>query len=94
MTRNDPQPGAGPPDEPNLAREEPIFGAILWVLVLSVVAGVVLALVGDLVLGSDAVRNAGTGIGVVSGLIYFAFRWLGKREAARRRSRSRDADGP
>ena len=94
MNDNDPQPGAGPPDEPDLAREEPIFGAILWVLVLSVVAGVALALVGDLVLGSDSVRNTGTGIGVVSGLIYFVFRRLGKREAARRRARSREADEP
>lgn len=99
MTRDDPnrdrEQSGEPPAETELSRgdrmkgggllsDEPIFNAILWVMVLSVVAGVAMALVGDLVLANDAVRNTGTGIGVVSGAIYFAFRWLGKREAARR----------
>lgn len=95
MTENDHPPGPDPrsadPADPDPAREEPIFGAILWVLVASVIAGVALALIGEMVLGSEPVRNTGTGVGVVSGAIYFAFRWLGRREA-RRRDRGRAPD--
>ncbi len=73
------------PDAP--LPDEPIYRAILLVLVLSVVAGALLALVGDQLWQSDAVGQAGTGIAVVSGLIYFVFRWLGAREARRRATR-------
>ncbi len=78
--------------------KEPVFRAILWVMVISVIAGVGLALSGELIFGSVSIRNAGTGIGVLSGLIYFAFRWLGKREAERQhrgqRNNAKDPQDP
>ena len=93
MERSSPSPPPEPPPEDpgpfDPAHDEPIFRAILWVLILSVVAGVGLALTGDLVFGSETMKTTGTGIGVISGLIYFVFRWLGKREAKRRRTRER-----
>ena len=87
---NRPEPQSSPdsrtdgPATNDSTGDEPIFRAILWVMVISVVAGVGLALAGELVFVSESIRNAGTGVGIVSGMIYFIFRWLGRREAVRR----------
>ena len=81
------------PRDPGAPANEPIYRAILWVMVVSAVAGVALALAGELVFASEAMKTAGTGTGIVSILIYFAFRWLGKRQASRRRARDGAAEG-
>lgn len=69
--------------------DDGIYRAILVVLVISVLGGVIVALAGEFVLGSKAIGRAGGWLAVVSGAIYFVFRWLGRREA-----RKREADRP
>ena len=64
--------------------DDGIFRAILIVLVLSVVAGVLATLAGDLVFHSPALERTGTGVALVCGTLYFVFRWLGRREMRRR----------
>ena len=82
--------GRAPPD-PN----DGIYRAILMVLVASVFAGAVLALLGDLYFHNDALKLVGVGAVVIAGAIYFFFRLLGRREAARRRKRGDDGEeGP
>ena len=77
--------------------EDGIYRAILIVLVGSVVIGAVMSLAGELVWHNEAISQAGGWIAVVSGVIYFIFRWLGRREAAkqarRRSERPIDDDG-
>lgn len=51
---------------------------------LSVVAGVATMLTGERVFHSPAMERAGAGLALVSGAVYFFFRWLGRREARRR----------
>ena len=70
--------------------DDGIFRAILIVLVLSVVAGVLATLAGDLVFHWPALESAGTGIALVCGALYFVFRWLGRLEM-RRRSAAEDS---
>ena len=64
--------------------EDGIFRAILIVLVVSTVAGAVMMLAGFYVVHSEAVVDVGTGLALVSGLLYGFFRILGRREQARR----------
>jgi hypothetical protein len=75
--------------------QESIYRAILIVLVVSLLTGVVVTLVGEYMLRSEPVSQAGAWLAVVSGAIYFFFRWLGRRES-RRRAEERDPgdDGP
>ncbi len=80
-----------PRDTPPLPRDG-IYRSILWVLVLSVVAGAAMALLGGLVWRREDVSETGTWIVLVSGGIYLVFRWLGAREA--RRQAGDPADGP
>ncbi|MGD1878854.1 MAG: hypothetical protein ACFB13_15310 [Kiloniellaceae bacterium] len=77
---DDPRPNAPRPIDP---RREPIYRAILAVLVISVVAGAVLSLVGETVFASRALARAGLGMAVVCGVLYWVFRWLGRRAAGR-----------
>jgi hypothetical protein len=86
------RPGPAPQGQPE-GPDDPIYRTILLVLVLSVLAGAALALVGELLYRSEAAGRAGTGIALVSALIYFVFRWLGRREA-RRKAASEEARGP
>jgi hypothetical protein len=64
--------------------QESIYRAILIVLVVSLLAGVAVTLVGEYMLYSEPVSRAGTWLAIVSGAIYFFFRWLGRRESRRR----------
>jgi len=75
-------------------RQEPIYRAILAVLIASVLAGAVLTVGGEALFGSAALANAGFGLAVVCGLLYWVFRILGKRASARvgRRAAQRVAD--
>ena len=74
------------PADPN----DGIYRTILMVLVASVFAGAILALLGDLYFHNEALKLVGVGTVILAGAIYFFFRFLGRREAARRR---RDSDG-
>ncbi len=63
---------------------DPVYRAVLIVLVASVMAGALLAVAGEYHFDSPAMRQVGVGATVVSGAIYFLFRWLGKRARRRR----------
>jgi hypothetical protein len=68
------------PDDP---RDEPIYRAILVVLVASVLVGALLTLAGEPLFGSRALAAAGLGMAVVCGALYWVFRFLGRRAARR-----------
>lgn len=72
-----------------------IYLAILYVLVGSVIFGAAVALVGGSVYQNEAMKTTGTGIVIVCGALYFVFRWLGRREMAKRKEQTRrnDRDG-
>jgi hypothetical protein len=75
--------------------QESIYRAILIVLVISLLAGVAVTLVGEYMLHSEPVSQAGAWLAVVSGAIYFFFRWLGRRERRRRAEEGEPGDdGP
>jgi hypothetical protein len=69
-------------------RKEPIYRAILAVLVASVLAGAVLTLAGEPLFDSRPLANAGFGMALICGLLYWVFRLI-----ARRAARRRDDDG-
>ncbi len=58
-----------------------VYRAILWALVLTVVAGAVFAIVGETVLHDPVMVRVGTGAALVAGAIYAFFRRLGARQA-------------
>jgi uncharacterized membrane protein YfcA len=70
-----------------------IYLAILYVLVGSVIIGAVLALAGGSLYHDETMKNTGTGIVVVCGALYFVFRWLGRREIAKRKADARRGTG-
>ncbi len=74
--------------------DDGIYRAILIVLVVSVLAGVAIALVGEYLLRSDPVSRAGAWFAIVSGAIYFFFRWLGRRETRRRAAEREERRDP
>jgi len=57
-----------------------IYRAILWALVLTVMAGAVFAIVGETVLHDPVMVRVGTGAALIAGLIYAFFRRLGARQ--------------
>lgn len=71
------------PPEKGDPRREPIYRAILAVLVASVIAGALLTVAGEPLFASRGLANAGFGMAVVCGLLYWVFRILGKRASAR-----------
>jgi hypothetical protein len=73
-----------------LLPDDGIYRAILIVLVVSLLAGVAITLVGEYMLRSQPVSQAGAWLAIVSGAIYFFFRWIGRRET-RRRADEREA---
>jgi high-affinity Fe2+/Pb2+ permease len=75
-------------------RQEPVYRAILAVLIASVLAGAVLTVAGEALFGSPALASAGFGMAVVCGVLYWVFRILGKRASARvgRRAAARQRD--
>lgn len=74
-----------PRDDP---RNDPVYRAILAVLVASVLAGALLTLSGEPLFGSRALANAGFGMALVCGALYGVFRLIGRR-AQRRHERGR-----
>lgn len=61
-----------------------IYRAILWVLVLTVVAGAVLAILGATAAQDPVMVRVGAGAALVAGVIYAFFRRLGAKQNQRR----------
>ena len=70
--------------KPPALPDDRLYRAILLVLLISLLAGVGVVLAGKVVLRSEAAAAAGAWLAMVSGVVYFFFRWLGRREARRR----------
>jgi len=64
-------------------RGDPLYRAILWVLVASVVVGAGLTLAGEALFASRALATVGLGMAAVCGVLYWVLR-LRARQAARR----------
>ena len=64
--------------------QDSIYRAILWVLVLTVLAGAIFAILGATAAHSQVMVRVGAGVALVAGAIYAFFRWLGTRERRRR----------
>lgn len=61
-----------------------IYRAILWVLVLTVVAGALFAIVGATAAQDPVMVRVGAGVALVAGVIYAFFRRLGAQQDRRR----------
>ncbi len=57
-----------------------IYRAILWVLVLTVVAGAALAILGATAARDPIMVRVGAGVALVAGVIYAFFRRLGAKQ--------------
>ena len=68
-----------------------IYRFILWLMVVTVIGGAILAIAGETLAQNPALSRLGTGMALIGGAIYAFFRWLGHREA-RRRSDSQNAN--
>jgi hypothetical protein len=75
-------------------RDDGIFRAILAVLAVSVVAGVLLSLAGEVLFASRPLANTGLGMAVIAGAAYWVFRLLGRRAAERRGGPDPDGSDP
>ncbi len=71
---------------------DPLYRAILIVLVLNVVLGAGLALFGDLRLNDPTTKSVGISLALISGTLYYLLRFLGRR-AARKRSPRTEGKG-
>ena len=71
------------PKEPGPLSDDGIYRAILWALVLTVVAGAVVAILGQTLAQDPVMARVGTGAAFLGGLVYAFFRWLGTRHAKR-----------
>ncbi len=69
------------PDDKDQLPNDGVYRAILWALVLTVMAGAVFAIVGETVLHDPIMARVGTGVALVAGAIYAFFRRLGTRQA-------------
>ncbi len=78
-------------DAPPLPKDG-IYRTILWVLVIDIVAGVLLAILGETLLNSPTLNQLGAALALVGAALYVVFRILGAREA-RRRSGEDDPGG-
>jgi hypothetical protein len=70
--------------------DDGIYRVILWAMVLTVMAGAVLAILGETVFHDDGVIRVGAGVAFVGAAIYAFFRWLGAREAQKGESGRRN----
>ena len=69
------------PDDRGRLPNDGVYRAILWALVLTVMAGAVFAIVGETVLHDPVMVRVGAGVAFVGGAIYAFFRRLGARQA-------------
>ena len=63
--------------------ESGIYRTILFLLVADVVAGVLIALAGELLWQDPAIRLFGSVLALVGAALYAFFRWLGARQTRR-----------
>ena len=82
------------PSRPPTRPGDGIHRAILWVMVVTVILGAVLAIIGATRLQDPALGRLGVAIAVVGAAIYAFFRILGVREARRRHDRSEAGPEP
>ena len=81
------------PDDKDQLPNDGVYRAILWALVLTVMAGAVFAIVGETVLHDPVMVRVGTGAALVAGAIYAFFRRLGARRAGKGGAGRRGAAG-
>lgn len=75
------QPGSPPSPPPS---RDVILRGIIWVLVGDVLIGAFLVVAGEYIWPSRILQYTGLALVLVGGALYFFFRWLERREAARR----------
>ncbi len=73
--------------------DDGIYRAILWVMVLTVMAGAVFAILGETVLHDPVLVRVGAGVALVGGGVYAFFRWLGAREVRKGETGRRVSSG-
>ena len=61
-----------------------IYRAILWVLVLTVIAGAIVAILGETLARDPVMVRVGAAVALVAGAIYAFFRRLGAKQDERR----------
>ncbi len=82
------------PDDKDRLPNDGVYRAILWALVVTVMAGAVFAILGETVLHDPVMVRVGAGAALVAGAIYAFFRRLGTRQAGKGGARRRGgADG-
>ncbi len=81
------------PDDEDRLPNDGVYRAILWALVLTVVAGAVFAILGETVLRDPVMVRVGTGAALIAGAIYAFFRRLGARQAGKGGAGKGDAAG-
>jgi len=64
-----------------------IYRTIIFLLVVDVVVGVLIALAGELLWQDPAIKLFGTVLALVGAVLYVFFRWLGAKERRRREGR-------
>ena len=74
------QQGGFPPGDP---RNDKIYLGILVALMVTVFTAAGMAIVGDYLYGSEAMKQGGFYIALVAGACYFAFRFWGRARAAK-----------
>ena len=79
------------PNDEDQRPNDGVYRAILWALVLTVMAGAVFAIVGETVLRDPVMVRVGTGAALAAGAIYVFFRRLGARRAAKGEAGRSDA---
>jgi uncharacterized membrane protein YvlD (DUF360 family) len=71
-----------------------IYRLILWLMVATVVCGVILAIAAGTLVQDPALGRFGTGMALIGAAIYGFFRWLGAREARHQQDQRRDTPPP
>ncbi len=71
------------PDDKDRLPNDGVYRAILWALVVTVMAGAVFAIVGETVWHDPVMVRVGAGVALVGGTIYAIFRRLGARQAGK-----------
>lgn len=64
-------------------RNDKIYLGILVSLMSTVFAAAIIAILGDMVLESPAMKQGGFYVAIVAGMLYFAFRFWGRAKAAK-----------
>lgn len=77
---NSQQQGGFPPGDP---RNDKIYLGILVALMVTVFTAAGMAIVGDYLYNSEAMKQGGFYIAIVAGICYFAFRTWGRMRAAK-----------